>query len=118
MEAYIITIFGVALFLTFVKLNIWYLIGGGILIIVIELIKLKKSKQIEIDIAKERLGIRKKLSKKQIEKIKKKYGYECAVCRRDECLEIHHRDSNPANNQDTNLIPLCHSCHLKTRIKV
>ncbi len=46
-----------------------------------------------------------------------KYNYECALCRSDVSLEIHHRDNIPSNNKPDNLLPLCHNCHRKHRMK-
>jgi CRISPR/Cas system-associated protein Cas10 (large subunit of type III CRISPR-Cas system) len=40
------------------------------------------------------------------------HGDKCAVCGDDEDV-IHHRDGDNSNNEVSNLIPLCDSCHQK-----
>lgn len=40
-------------------------------------------------------------------------GNQCEACGAQEGLQIHHKDSNPANNQSGNLMTLCGSCHMK-----
>jgi hypothetical protein len=46
------------------------------------------------------------------------YNNECAICRAKEGLHIHHKDKNPNNNQNDNLIVLCGVCHKKTHMNV
>ena len=53
------------------------------------------------------------------EKIRKRDNYKCNLCdihqnnlRRK--LDVHHIDYNKRNNNQNNLISLCHRCHLKT----
>lgn len=36
---------------------------------------------------------------------------QCSVCRIDEPLEVHHIDGNPANNDLSNLLLFCPTCH-------
>ena len=46
---------------------------------------------------------------------------KCEICGYDEydfCLDIHHKDENPINNDITNLIVLCCMCHKKLHKKV
>jgi len=43
----------------------------------------------------------------------KKYNYQCALCPSKISLETHHRDNNPSNNEESNLIITCHDCHRK-----
>lgn len=56
------------------------------------------------------------------EKILRKYNFECVICPMDELqqytlykrgLDIHHRDGNPQNNHENNLVPVCSECHHK-----
>lgn len=45
---------------------------------------------------------------------RKSRASECAQCQTTEGrLDVHHIDRNPANNDPTNLVTLCASCHLK-----
>jgi len=37
---------------------------------------------------------------------------ECAKCKSKKHLDIHHKDGNPYNNDKTNLIVLCRTCHM------
>lgn len=37
----------------------------------------------------------------------------CQECQTDNDLHVHHIDRNPANNDPSNLMTLCSSCHLK-----
>ena len=47
--------------------------------------------------------------------IKIKYNHTCQLCEAVNIdLDIHHIDYNKTNNNETNLIPLCKSCHGKT----
>lgn len=44
-------------------------------------------------------------------------GWECSICgynRMREVLQIHHRDGNRSNNQLSNLVVLCPTCHAET----
>ncbi len=63
---------------------------------------------------KKRLHISEELRRK----IFKKYKNACAVCPSRLCLEIHHRNNNPSDNDERNLILLCHHCHIKTKMRV
>ena len=38
---------------------------------------------------------------------------KCEICGRKKKLDIHHKDENPSNNVLSNLMVLCHSCHMK-----
>lgn len=39
---------------------------------------------------------------------------ECATCKKHtKDLQVHHKDVNPKNNVDSNLVVLCHSCHVR-----
>jgi 5-methylcytosine-specific restriction endonuclease McrA len=44
---------------------------------------------------------------------RKHLGKSCRDCQTTERLHVHHDDRNPENNDPTNLITLCASCHLK-----
>ena len=47
--------------------------------------------------------------------IRKKYNYECQLCKKLQTkpkLDIHHIDENKQNNNSNNLISLCHYCHI------
>lgn len=45
---------------------------------------------------------------------RKSKAAECTECRTAEGrLDVHHIDRNPANNDPSNLVTLCASCHLK-----
>lgn len=45
-------------------------------------------------------------------------GYEsCQECGSSENLDVHHIDENPYNNELSNLMLLCRSCHIKTHRK-
>jgi hypothetical protein len=48
------------------------------------------------------------------EQVKARQAYRCAACGAS-CvpLEVHHRDSDPANNALRNLVALCRDCHRK-----
>ena len=37
----------------------------------------------------------------------------CTICGSSQKLVIHHKDKNPLNNQDENLITVCNICHLR-----
>jgi hypothetical protein len=41
----------------------------------------------------------------------KEFNHRCAICGADR-PHLHHIDENPANNELSNLIPLCPNCHL------
>ena len=53
--------------------------------------------------------------------IRELFQYYCARCGKNckdhdhtqDQLQVHHIDENPANNEITNLIPLCAKCHLQ-----
>ena len=53
--------------------------------------------------------------------IRELFNHHCARCgqncrnarSREEQLQVHHIDENPANNDPENLIPLCARCHLQ-----
>jgi hypothetical protein len=49
------------------------------------------------------------------EKIKRRDGHRCRICGNigtaKHGLEVHHRDQDKANNDDSNLITLCKVCH-------
>ena len=47
------------------------------------------------------------------EKIRKKYDYKCAICKKPD-NQVHHIDYNKFNHDESNLINLCKSCHSKT----
>jgi len=56
------------------------------------------------------------------EKIREREGRRCIVCGMTEkenkqSLEVHHIDYNKMNSSEMNLISLCKSCHLKTKIQ-
>ena len=56
------------------------------------------------------------------EQIRKKYYYRCQQCFRhqDELgykIPVHHIDYNKQNNESSNLIPLCKTCHTQTNFK-
>lgn len=44
-------------------------------------------------------------------------GSSCAVCTGDKNLNIHHVDQNPKNNELSNLLLLCASCHRRAHRK-
>ncbi len=52
-----------------------------------------------------------------IHAIRKRYSYligpECEECGRTGSLDLHHMDNNPANNEPSNRMTLCDSCHTK-----
>jgi len=50
-------------------------------------------------------------------KIKKRDNNQCQLCGAKQDLVIHHIDYNKENNEPTNLITLCKSCHPKTNYK-
>lgn len=39
------------------------------------------------------------------------FNHRCAICGKER-PQVHHIDENPSNNESSNLIPLCPSCHL------
>src|SRR5690606_6935812 len=49
-------------------------------------------------------------SRRQAAKIRAK---QCANCGSGSRLQVHHRDGNPLNNDPSNLITLCASCHMR-----
>jgi len=58
------------------------------------------------------------ISQEKKEDILRKFNSKCAICGKEEGLHIHHKDSNPKNNQLDNLIVLCGVCHKKIHMKV
>lgn len=56
---------------------------------------------------------RKHISRNKQIAIFRAYGSRCAMCGRQEHLEIHHIDGDRSNNKPKNLIPLCGNCHKK-----
>jgi 5-methylcytosine-specific restriction endonuclease McrA len=42
----------------------------------------------------------------------------CTDCGLIKAEHIHHKDENPSNNSDSNLIPLCKECHYKAHGKI
>lgn len=56
-------------------------------------------------------------------RIKQKAGYKCQHCGKHHepphvVLTVHHKDGNPQNNNDSNLIALCRTCHLREQRKL
>lgn len=56
-------------------------------------------------------------------RIKEKANYTCQHCKNKHkppkvILTVHHRDGDPTNNADTNLIALCRKCHLREQTKL
>jgi len=43
---------------------------------------------------------------------------KCERCNKTKALDVHHKDENPLNNDETNLITLCRSCHMKAHVKI
>jgi predicted HNH restriction endonuclease len=71
-------------------------------------------------ISKEPYGF--EFNEKLKEYIRRKFLFRCQECFRHQnelkCpLMIHHIDYNKNNNQESNLIPLCNSCHSQTNFK-
>jgi hypothetical protein len=54
---------------------------------------------------------RKRIPRSIQEPILKEFNHRCAKCGSDR-PQLHHIDANPANNDPSNLIPLCPNCHL------
>ena len=46
-------------------------------------------------------------------KIRKRDKFTCKICRKNGC-DVHHIDYNKENNNESNLITLCRSCHMNT----
>ena len=51
--------------------------------------------------------------------IRKRDNYQCQICNKTQeeegiALQVHHIDYNKENNEESNLITLCRSCHPKT----
>ena len=53
-------------------------------------------------------------------RVKQKAGWKCRICGRphrkdipDQVLTTHHRDGNPANCEESNLVAACARCHLR-----
>lgn len=59
------------------------------------------------------------MPKKKRESILDNFFYKCFECGKKHekmiPLNIHHIDDNQLNNEEDNLIPLCISCHQKTK---
>lgn len=58
-------------------------------------------------------------------RIKRRAGWQCEKCGiahnkyiRGHVLTVHHKDCNPANNSDGNLIALCAECHLREHARI
>ena len=45
------------------------------------------------------------------QKIFKRDGFTCRICRTTNKLNMHHWDKDRMNNRDNNLVTLCHHCH-------
>lgn len=58
------------------------------------------------------------------QKVKAKADWKCQKCHRrptgkpGDALTVHHRDGNPINCRDSNLIALCQRCHLLEQLKL
>lgn len=56
--------------------------------------------------------------------IKQKAGWKCQRCGAPKSqiagqrLTVHHKDGDPQNCNESNLIALCQTCHLKEQIKL
>jgi len=59
--------------------------------------------------------------KEKRETIREREGRRCFLCQRHETatgkLDVHHIDYDKNNNSASNLVALCHSCHVKTNGK-
>jgi len=44
-------------------------------------------------------------------------GEQCHICDSAKNIDVHHIDGNWANNDLSNLIPVCHNCHSKIHTK-
>lgn len=57
-------------------------------------------------------------------RIKNKANWKCEICNaahntgNNVILTVHHRDGNPQNCNDSNLIALCRRCHLREQLKL
>lgn len=62
-------------------------------------------------------GMAKRHKEPSIDALRKRYahlvGDVCERCGTTENLGLHHKDGNPANNDPSNLMTLCNSCHTK-----
>jgi len=47
------------------------------------------------------------------EKCLREKGEQCVECDATEQIEVHHIDGDRTNNRLSNLVPLCHDCHMK-----
>jgi hypothetical protein len=54
---------------------------------------------------------RKSVPKDARSEVMGEFNHRCAICEADK-PQIHHIDGNPANNEVSNLVPLCPNCHL------
>lgn len=54
-----------------------------------------------------------KFTKELKYKIRKRDNWICQLCGKNRSVHVHHIDCNKLNNQETNLITLCGSCHAK-----
>ena len=55
-------------------------------------------------------------------KIRNRENFSCKICNKTEKelkrrLDIHHIDYNKKNNNENNLVALCHKCHMKTNYR-
>jgi len=39
-------------------------------------------------------------------------GKLCERCKREQVSQLHHKDQNPENNEDSNVLLLCDNCHV------
>ena len=56
--------------------------------------------------------VRVTVPKKTAESVFREYNHHCAICGGDR-PHLHHIDEDPANNESSNLLPLCPNCHLR-----
>src|SRR3989338_7439916 len=77
-------------------------------------IREKAEKRLHGRVKSQRIAIR-EIDK---EAIFRKFENKCAICGEVEGLHIHHKDKNPTNNREDNLIVLCGVCHKKIHMKV
>jgi len=48
------------------------------------------------------------------QKIKERHNYQCFLCENQKLLQVHHINYDKSDNCESNLVPLCCSCHCKT----